>query len=62
LGVAAAVASTRLLTSMLFQVRPNDPLVYVAVVVLLGLVTLVGSYIPARRACLLDPVTAIRQE
>ena len=62
LGLAAAVAGTRLLTTMLFQVQPNDPLVYLAVAVLLAFVTLVASYVPARRASKIDPLTAIRQE
>ena len=62
LGLAAAVAGTRLLTAMLFRVQPNDPMVYVAVTVLLGIVALVASYIPARRASKIDPLTALRQE
>jgi ABC-type antimicrobial peptide transport system permease subunit len=62
LGLAAASASTRLLTSMLFQVQPNDPLVYLGVTALLGLVTLVASFIPARRAASIDPLAALRQE
>jgi putative ABC transport system permease protein len=62
LGSVGAVAGTRLLTSMLFQVQSNDPLVYVTVAVLLGLVTLVASYVPARRASKIDPLTALRQE
>jgi putative ABC transport system permease protein len=62
LGLAAAVAGTRLLTSMLFQVQPNDPLVYVAVTALLSVVTLAASYIPAKRAAKIDPLTALRQE
>ena len=62
LGLAAAVAGTRLLTNMLFRVRPNDPAVYLAVAVLLGIVALVACYIPARRASRIDPLAAIRQE
>jgi predicted permease len=62
LGLAAAVAGTRLLTSMLFQVRPTDPLVYGGVTVLLGIVAIAAGYIPARRATRIDPLTAIRQE
>jgi putative ABC transport system permease protein len=62
LGLGAAVAGTRLLTSMLFHVQPNDPVVYLAVAVLLGMVALVASYVPARRASEIDPLTAIRQE
>jgi predicted permease len=62
LGLAGAFAGSRLLTTMLFQVKPTDPLVYLAVAILLGVVALVASYIPARRASRIDPVTAIRQE
>ena len=62
LGLAASVISTRLLTAMLFQVKPNDPLVYSGVAVLLGLVSLVASYFPARRASRIDPLSALRQE
>jgi putative ABC transport system permease protein len=61
-GLAAAVGGTRLLTTVLFQVRPNDPWVYLAVAALLGVVTLVASYVPARRAAKIDPLTALRQE
>ncbi len=62
LGLGAAVTGTRLLTTVLFRVRPNDPVVYLAVAALLSLVALVACYIPARRASKIDPLTAIRQE
>jgi predicted permease len=62
LGIAAAAASTRLLTAMLYQVKPNDPAVYVAVALALGTVALLASYIPARRASRIDPLAALRQE
>jgi putative ABC transport system permease protein len=62
LGLAAAATGARLLTSMLFRVQPNDPIVYLAVTVLLGMVALVASYVPARRASKIDPLAAIRQE
>jgi predicted permease len=62
LGLATTVAGTRLLTSMLFQVQPNDPMVYLAVTILVGIVTIAASYIPARRASRIDPLTAIRQD
>lgn len=62
LGFAIAAGGTRFLASVLFQVQPNDPGVYVAVMILLGVVALVASYVPARRACKIDPLTALRQE
>lgn len=61
-GLAGALAVTRLLSTMLFQVKPNDPLVYIGVAVLLGLVTLFAGYVPATRAANIDPLTALRQE
>ena len=62
IGVAASFASTRLLRSQLFGVQPADPLAYAAVILMLGLVTLVACYIPARRAAGVDPIVALRQE
>jgi predicted permease len=62
IGLAGAFAASRLLTSMLFEVKANDPLTYAGVAVLLGLVTLAASYIPARRAAKVDPLVALRQE
>lgn len=61
-GVVAALLLTRLLASLLFGVSPADPLTFVAIVALLLLVTLAASYIPARRAMKVDPVTALRCE
>ncbi len=62
LGLAGAIAATRLLTSMLFEVKPGDPATYAAVAALLGVVALAASYIPARRASRVDPLVALRQE
>jgi predicted permease len=62
LGLAGAFAGSRLLTTMLFQVKPTDPLVYLAVAILLGVVALVASYLPAWRASRIDPMSALRQE
>lgn len=62
LGLATAAAASRLLAGILFQVRPNDPVVYLAVVVLLGVVALVAGYVPAKRASRIDPLAAIREE
>jgi ABC-type antimicrobial peptide transport system permease subunit len=62
LGLAVAFVSTKLLASMLFQIKSTDPLVYLAVALLLGVVALVASYFPAARASKIDPLTTIRQE
>jgi predicted permease len=61
-GLAAAMGVTRLLASLLFQVKPNDPLVYIGVAALLGIVTLLAGYFPAMRAASIDPLPALRQE
>jgi putative ABC transport system permease protein len=62
LGLVGAIAATRLLTNMLFEVKPSDPLTYATVVLLLGMVVLAAIYVPARRAMRVDPVIALRQE
>jgi putative ABC transport system permease protein len=61
-GVIGAALATRLLTGLLYGVRPGDPLVLVCVSLLLVLVALAGSGIPARRATRVDPVIALRGE
>ena len=61
-GVAAAAAATRLLTTVLFEVRPVDAEVYLGVVVLLAVVTLLAGYVPARRAARMDPVAVLKAE
>jgi putative ABC transport system permease protein len=62
LGFLGSLAGTRLMRSMLFEVTPTDPVTYGGVAVLLGLVVLAASYLPARRAAKLDPLVALRQE
>ena len=61
LGVAAAVALTRAMTTMLVGVRPTDPLTFAAMGVLFFVIAIVASWLPARRAAGLDPTTALRE-
>jgi len=62
LGVAAALASTRVLTTLLYEVRPSDPPTYIVIAGILGLVAFVASYVPACRATRVDPLVALRSE
>jgi putative ABC transport system permease protein len=62
LGTAAALAASKLMASLLFQVQAADPGTYVTAAVLLALVALVASYLPARRAMQVDPMAALREE
>lgn len=61
-GFAASLALTRLLTSLLFQVRPTDLATSALVALLLAAVALLASYLPARRAASVDPMIALRYE
>jgi putative ABC transport system permease protein len=61
-GIAVSFGATRMLRSQLFGITPADPLSYVVVAVLLGLVALVAAYVPARRASAIDPLVALREE
>jgi putative ABC transport system permease protein len=60
IGAAASSGLTRLMTGMLYEVRPLDPAVLCGVAALLALVALAASYIPARRAAKIDPIAALR--
>ena len=62
LGAAAALAVTRLMSTLLFGVGPMDPITYFVVSASLALVALVATYLPARRASRVDPVVALRAE
>ncbi|MGZ4899510.1 MAG: ABC transporter permease [Candidatus Angelobacter sp.] len=61
-GLIAALAFSRLVSGLLFGVRATDPLTFVAITVLLTLVALLASYIPARRAARIDPMISLRCE
>jgi putative ABC transport system permease protein len=62
IGLAGALALTRVMSSLLYGVRPTDPPTFVCVSLLLGGAVLLASYIPARRAMNVDPMVALRYE
>ena len=61
-GLIGAFALTRLMESLLYNVRPNDPITFAAVAAALLLIALVASFLPARRATRVSPMTALRAE
>ncbi len=62
IGIGAAMASTRLMNALLFNVKAVDPLVYAAMAVMMVVIGAAASYMPARRASSVDPVVALRSD
>ena len=61
-GALAALALTRLMTALLYNVKPNDPVIFAVVIVGLAATCLAASWIPALRAARVEPVQALRCE
>jgi putative ABC transport system permease protein len=62
IGVAGGLATTRIMRSLLFGVKPWDPLMFALTAVSLAAVALLACYLPARRASRVDPLDALRYE
>ena len=62
IGLLASLGLTRLMSSMLFGIKPTDPLTFAAVALLLSAIALLACYVPARRAMSVDPTVALRYE
>jgi len=60
-GLAAAFAVTRILRTLLFEVRPTDPATYGAIVIVVLMTALLASWLPARRAARVEPTEALRR-
>jgi ABC-type antimicrobial peptide transport system permease subunit len=62
IGLAGALALSRLITTLLFGVYPNDPVSFAAIALLLATVAFLATWLPARRATQVDPLAALRHE
>jgi ABC-type antimicrobial peptide transport system permease subunit len=61
-GLAGAIALTRVMVSVLFEVKHTDPTTLIGVALLLAVVAMLACYVPARRALSIHPMTALRRE
>jgi ABC-type antimicrobial peptide transport system permease subunit len=62
IGIAAGIGLTRFLSNLLFEVKPQDPLTFLVVSLVMLAVALVSCYVPARRATTVDPANVLRTE
>ena len=62
IGLPAALAVTRLLSSQLYGITPNDPVTIIGATLGIAAMAVLSGYLPARRATRIDPVTALRYE
>jgi putative ABC transport system permease protein len=60
IGLAGSLALARVMSDILFEINPNDPVTFGSIVVVLIGVAFVATYLPARRATRLDPMSALR--
>jgi ABC-type antimicrobial peptide transport system permease subunit len=62
IGLVGAAAMTQLLTALLFKIKPNDGITYASVVALLGVMSTLAIYLPARRSSKIEPLIALRAD
>ena len=62
IGLVAALGLTRLMSSQLYQLSPNDPVTFATVAIVLAVVAMAACYIPSLRATRVDPMVALRNE
>jgi putative ABC transport system permease protein len=62
IGLALTFTVVRLMTSMVYAIRPNDPVTFLIVAILVGAISILAAYIPARRAARIEPLVALREE